>query len=311
MLVQIPCINNLTGYIMLAINWPWHSIPDECSRTYYNTTLKLAACRAAPELHMYVLVQALAFERLLLVVKTRPVTSNLPPRPRIAELRPVNENPVGSYPIRSSDAHQRVPLEPLFHIDTEAQPAAQPMSIHSASDLHSIQSQAQTHVIDGNRPAVDQGSVTEPTPAQNSYFGGAVATEENGVMKPAHASPSKTDNPTKVCQSLTCLRMVLGIVTVKQHTHCCNCSVTVPIASICVSQVARPDSSISVMCCSVSLFNLFAFTLTVLRREPNVFNVQASTILGQSKAGLLNKVHALEAANVPAHGTEVMKVDAS
>lgn len=39
--------------------------------------------------------------------------------------------------------------------------------------------------------------------------------------------------------------------------------------------------------------------------------VQASTVLGQSKAGLLNKVHALEAANVPANGTEVMRVDAS
>ena len=39
--------------------------------------------------------------------------------------------------------------------------------------------------------------------------------------------------------------------------------------------------------------------------------LQANTLLGQSKAGLLNKVLALEAANVPANGTEVMKVDAS
>lgn len=43
----------------------------------------------------------------------------------------------------------------------------------------------------------------------------------------------------------------------------------------------------------------------------SLFCVQASKVLGQSKAGLLNKVHALEAANVPANGTEVMKVDAS
>lgn len=43
----------------------------------------------------------------------------------------------------------------------------------------------------------------------------------------------------------------------------------------------------------------------------SVLHVQASTVLGQSKAGLLNKVHALEAANVPANGTEVMKVDGS
>ena len=40
-------------------------------------------------------------------------------------------------------------------------------------------------------------------------------------------------------------------------------------------------------------------------------NLQADTVLGQSKAGLLNRVHALEEANVPANGTEVMKVDAS
>ncbi len=40
-------------------------------------------------------------------------------------------------------------------------------------------------------------------------------------------------------------------------------------------------------------------------------NLQADTVLGQSKAGLLNRVHALEEANVPANGAEVMKVDAS
>ena len=147
---------------------------------------------------MYVSVQALAFERLLLVVKTQPVTNNPPPRPRIAELRPVNENLAVSYPVRSSDAHQRVPLEPLFHIDTEAQPAAQPISIDSASDLHSIESQAQTHAIDGNMPAVDHGPVKELTSAQHSLADAANSSEENGAVKAAFISPIKPDNPAQV-----------------------------------------------------------------------------------------------------------------
>ncbi|KAL3139514.1 hypothetical protein ABBQ38_003837 [Trebouxia sp. C0009 RCD-2024] len=167
---------------------------------------------------------ALAFERLLLVVKTQPVTGNLPPRPRIAELRPVNENIAVSHPVRPPDTHQRVPLEPLFHIDTEAQPAAEPMSIDTAPVMLSTESQAQTH-------AVDQGPARGVAPAQHSH---AVKTEENGTSQPAHTSPIKTES-----------------------------------------------------------------------------QAQASKVLGQSKAGLLNKVHALEAANVPANGTEVMKVDGS
>ena len=42
-----------------------------------------------------------------------------------------------------------------------------------------------------------------------------------------------------------------------------------------------------------------------------VQNMQADTFLGQSKAGLLNRVRALEDVIMPANGTEVMKVDAS
>lgn len=141
---------------------------------------------------MCVHVQALAFERLLLVIKTQPATSNPPPRPRIAELRPVNENVAVSYPVRSADAHQRVPLEPLFHMDTEGQPAAQPMSIDSASDLHSIEVQPQTHAAAGNTSAVDHGPAKEPMPAQHSH------AEENGVIKPRLASPTKAENLPQV-----------------------------------------------------------------------------------------------------------------
>lgn len=84
-------------------------------------------------------------------------------------------------------------------------------------------------------------------------------------------------------------------------------------------QVAQPVSRtilMSVRCCAAVLRYLWLFVDCdcILRQESvhvqPVF-VQASTVLGQSKAGLLNKVHALEAANVPANGTEVMKVDAS
>lgn len=143
-------------------------------------------------------LQALAFERLLLVVKTQPVTTNPPPHPRLAELEPVNENLAVSYPVRSSDAHQRVPLEPLFHIDTEAQAVAQPMSIDSASDLPSIQAQTQTHAVDGNRPAVDPGPGKELTLAQQSLADAANSSEENGADKAAFVSPIRPDNPAQV-----------------------------------------------------------------------------------------------------------------
>lgn len=139
-------------------------------------------------------VQALAFERLLLVVKTQPVTGRLPPRPRVAELRSVNENTAVSYPVRPLDAHQRVPLEPLFHIDTEAQPASEPMSIDSASELHSTDAQAQTH-------AVNQGPARAAAPVQHSQAA-AVKTVENGMVQPAHTSPIKTESQAQVSPQL-------------------------------------------------------------------------------------------------------------
>ena len=171
---------------------------------------------------MYVPVQALAFERLLLVVKTQPVTNNLPHRPRIAEVRPVNENLTLSYPVRSMDAHQRVPLEPLFQVDTEAQPAAQPMSIDSSSDLHSTEAQAQSHAIDGNGPAVDHDHAKEGRSAQHNLADAATLTEENDAVTAALASPIKTDNPAQV--SLPRYLLVLVLVcacTVTARKHLC------------------------------------------------------------------------------------------
>ena len=148
--------------------------------------------RGKPGIALSVPAQALAFERLLSVVKTQPVTGNLPPRPRIAELRPVNENIAVSYPVRPPDAHQRVPLEPLFHIDTEAQPAAEPMSIDTASEINSIKSETQTS-------AYDQGFARGTAPVQHIH---AVKTEENGTNQPAHASPIKTESQAQVSPHL-------------------------------------------------------------------------------------------------------------
>ncbi|KAA6421420.1 MAG: phosphatase 4 regulatory subunit 2-related isoform A [Trebouxia sp. A1-2] len=168
---------------------------------------------------------ALAFERLLLVVKTQPITPNPPPRPRVSDLRPVNDNITATHRDRPSDAHQRVPLEPLFHIDTEAQPAAQPMSIDEASQMHGMEEKAQPFAANGSSHAAEHNRA-----AQSDVQHDAQA----GVLKSEVSSSVKTEDAG-----------------------------------------------------------------------------QADTILGQSKAGLLNRVHALEEANVPANGAEVMKVDAS
>ena len=126
--------------------------------------------------------QALAFERLLLVVKTQPITSNTPPRPRISDLRPVNENITVTYRDRPSDAHQRVPLEPLFHIDTEAQPAAQPMSIDEASELHGVEEQAQTFAANGSRRSAEHNSAAQ-SDAQHDAQAGLVKSEVSSSVK--------------------------------------------------------------------------------------------------------------------------------
>jgi len=135
-------------------------------------------------------VQALAFERLLLVVKTQPITPNPPPRPRISDLRPVNENITVTHRDRPSDAHhQRVPLEPLFHIDTEAQPAAQPMSIDEASEMHGIEEKAQTYAANGSSHAA------EHNPAAQSDF---LHDAQAGLVKSEVSSSVKTEDAGQV-----------------------------------------------------------------------------------------------------------------
>ena len=140
--------------------------------------------------------QALAFERLLLVVKTQPVTLNPPPRPRISDLRPVNENTTASYPARPPDAHQRVPLEPLFHIDTEAHPAVQPMSIDEASSLHSMESLAQTHPVNGSSHGHVAGDSLAAQPyGQHALHQDSIKSEDAGTVKnedPGQVSTQRT-----------------------------------------------------------------------------------------------------------------------
>ncbi len=167
------------------------------------------------------IAQALAFERLLLVVKTQPITSNPPPRPRISDLRPVNENITVTYRDRPSDAHQRVPLEPLFHIDTEAQPAAQPMSIDEASEMHGIEEKAQTFAASGSSHAA------EHNPAAQSDVQHAA---QAGVVKSEVSSSVKTEDARQVAppvntQQHLCMCTPLGWWTkdASQKLHTCYC----------------------------------------------------------------------------------------
>ena len=144
--------------------------------------------------------QALAFERLLLVVKTQPITSNPPPRPRISDLRPVNENITVTHRDRPSDAHQRVPLEPLFHIDTEAQPAAQPMSIDEASEMRGIEEKAQTYAANGSSHAA------EHNPAAQSDF---LHDAQAGLVKSEVSSSVKTEDAGQVVPTRHSLCLVV------------------------------------------------------------------------------------------------------
>ena len=134
--------------------------------------------------------QSLAYEKLLLVVRSQPVTSNPPPRPRIGDLGPVNENITVAHPIRTSDAHQRVPLEPLFHIDTEAQPAAQPMSIDSAPHPQVQDAQAQVVGSQGNGNAAEQ---VHAVPA--GLAGQHVPGQHANALRAEGRSPTKVEDP--------------------------------------------------------------------------------------------------------------------
>ena len=246
--------------------------------------------------------QALAFERLLLVVKTQPITSNPPPRPRISDLRPVNENIPVTHRDRPSDAHQRVPLEPLFHIDTEAQPAAQPMSIDEASEMHSEEEKAQTFAANGNSHAAANNPAAQ-SDVQHDAKAGAVKPEVSSSVKIEDAgqvaAPVNTRQHLCMCLLAGGQRMLHRSCTpafVCVYSHVYTCYRSILLAWNCWGN----NSSTSTEMAS----SLFQSRLLGC-------NLQADTVLGQSKAGLLNRVHALEEANVPANSAEVMKVDAS
>lgn len=124
-------------------------------------------------------MKALAFERLLLVVKTQPVTPQPASRPRLAELKPVNENIIVNHAARSSDAQQRVPLEPLFNINTDAAATAQPASMDEAFENLSSNSGA------GSPAAQDEAHA--PTLRTNS--------QDRAIPGPMEAAV-RTDSPS-------------------------------------------------------------------------------------------------------------------
>ena len=131
------------------------------------------------------------------------MTLNPPPRPRIGDLGPVNENITVTYPIRTSDAHQRVPLEPLFHIDTEAQPAAQSMGIDSAPHPQFQDAQPQVLGSQGNGNAAEQ---VHAVPAGQHM----PAQQANGVT-------AEGKSPAKVEQ-------VVALLHVQSYTRVFNCT---------------------------------------------------------------------------------------
>jgi len=167
--------------------------------------------------------QALAFERLLLVVKTQPITSNPPPRPRISDLRPVNENNTVTHRDRPSDAHQRVPLEPLFHIDTEAQPAAQPMSIDEASEMHGIEEKAQTFAANGSSHAAEHSPAAQ-SDVQHDAQAGLVKSEVSTSVKTEDAG--QVAPPMNTQQHLCmCTPLCWWAKDASQKLHTCFCCV--------------------------------------------------------------------------------------
>ena len=171
------------------------------------------------------------------MVKTQPTISNPPLRPRISDLRPVNENMTVTHSDRPSDAHQRVPLEPLFHIDTEAQPAAQPMSMDEASEMHGIETTAQTFA------AKDSSHAAEHSPAAQSHVqhdaqAGLVKSEVSNVVKTEAAGqvapPVNTQQHLCMCTPLdwwtkdasqklhTCFCCVCLLLHSHMHICCCG-----------------------------------------------------------------------------------------
>ena len=150
----------------------------------------------------FAVLQALAFERLLLVVKTQPVTQQPASRPRLAELKPVNENITVNYAARQSDAQQRIPLEPLFHINTDAVAAAEPMSIDAASV--NLSSKPEGHGL----AATEEAQAPASLPASDLSLGAGLELEapvkaESLSPGPVHSLGIAFPGHT-VCAALLC-----------------------------------------------------------------------------------------------------------
>lgn len=253
------------------------------------------------------------------MVKTQPVSPDLPPRPRIGDLRPVNENSTATYFVKTSDARQRVPLEPLFHIDTAAQPSAQPMSIDEASDLHSIQQLAQTHAVNGNGHAAEE-SLAAASGMHHDVQADMPKSEDSSSVKIEDAGQVLSSNaPT--CFSFLLLPIQLCRIAALQIAdsqfvpYCC-CTPDTHWAPAFPAIDTHGSENATSWCKQQShlwkQFSLSDSWLVLLHwQKVPMCNVQADKVLGQSKAGLLNRVHALEEANVPADNAEVMKVDGS
>lgn len=127
----------------------------------------------------------------MLVVKTQPVTLQPASRPRLAELKPVNENITVNYAARQSDAQQRIPLEPLFHINTDAAAMAQPMSIDEASENLSTKP-------DVHSPAVREG-MSQAAPLLPAGQDGATNSLQAAVK-----TESPLSGPVKLSASQPC-----------------------------------------------------------------------------------------------------------
>lgn len=160
--------------------------------------------KGRPAAHVLAL-QALAFERLLLVVKTQPMTQQPASRPRLAELKPVNENITVDYAARSSDAQQRVPLEPLFHINTDAAAAAQPTSIDEASENRSGNTEA-------HMPAAKVEHHASAVPATRST--------DAGSLEAAIATDSPASGPVELLSYCAYPNMLALFVRAAAATTC-------------------------------------------------------------------------------------------
>ena len=98
-----------------------------------------------------------------------------------------------SYPARPSRAHQRAPLEPLFQTDTEAQAAAQPMSIDSAADLQG----SEINAANGNGHLPEHDPAKSALPMPHSSPDVAVKVEDTSAVKPENHNSARIDDPSQ------------------------------------------------------------------------------------------------------------------